>query len=128
MARALSTGAESFAQHGRIALAAGTSVEDEDVLAHGVSSCAVICGTVICWMVAWLRAYPAGSGWSMLWAPAVAGVAARACGEEGVVMPSVFFRRTDERCRVRMHIFVIITKKMSIPLSHLLLRDSRQEK
>lgn len=39
-----------------------------------------------------------------------------------------FFRRTDDRCRVRMYIFVIITKKMSIPLSHLLPRDSRQEK
>ena len=40
MARAAGTGAESIAQHGRIALAAGTSVEDEDLLAHGVSSCA----------------------------------------------------------------------------------------
>lgn len=40
----------------------------------------------------------------------------------------VFFRRTDDRYRVRMHIFVIVTKKMSIPLSHLLPRDSRQER
>lgn len=43
-------------------------------------------------------------------------------------MPFVFFRRTDERCRTRMDIFVIITKKMSIPLPHLMPRDRQQEK
>ena len=40
MARAPGTGAQSITQHGRIALAAGTSIENEDFLAHGVPSCA----------------------------------------------------------------------------------------
>ncbi|EEB34704.1 hypothetical protein DESPIG_00354 [Desulfovibrio piger ATCC 29098] len=43
-------------------------------------------------------------------------------------MPFVFFRRTDDGCRVRMDIFVIITKKMSIPLRHLVPRNRQQEK
>lgn len=43
-------------------------------------------------------------------------------------MPFVFFRRTDDGYRVRMNIFVIITKKMSIPLRHLVPRNRQQEK
>lgn len=42
-------------------------------------------------------------------------------------MPFVFFRRTDDGCRVRMDIFVIITKKMSIPLRHLVPRNRQQD-
>lgn len=42
-------------------------------------------------------------------------------------MPFVFFRRTDDGCRVRMDIFVIITKKMSIPMRYLVPRNRQQD-
>ena len=58
------------------------------------------------------------------WLESLSGLA----GEEGAVMPLFSFGGRMIAVVSVCIFFVIITKKMSIPLSHLLPRDSRQEK
>ena len=112
MARAPGPGAESIAQHGRIALAAGTAVEDEDLLAHDGSSCAVIRGTVIV-LEAGCCAHPAGTGRTVSPAAFRGGVVPRGCGgRAGHVFP--LLQADGRSLTVSAWIFFVIIVKKNV--------------